>query len=158
MALYQTLLESTPKVAPKTTDSVREPKVSNLDLNYDTGAKRITYSAKVRSNTTNTNYDVLIEFSSVEPTQGLTEEEIQQGFQPKPSLNDNEIKVFCNCTNYRFRFDEANRSNGAGTGPIFPKYVRKTNRAPNNPMQLPGMCSHVIELVNYLIHQGFILN
>ena len=156
MALYNTLLESTPKVSPKTPDSVREPRVSGLDLNYDPKTERLTYSARVHSNSTPSNYDVLIEFSDVKQNQGLTEEEIQQGFQPKPSLNNNEVKVFCNCTNYRFRFDEPNRSNGVGTGPAFPTYVRKTNRAPNNPAQLPGVCSHIIELMNYLVTQVFI--
>ena len=155
MALYQTLYESTPKVAPKTLDSVKNPRVSNLDLNYDPDSKRMVFTARVSSNTTADNYDVILEFSDVEPTQGLDEQEIMKGFKPKPSLSDNDIKVFCSCTNYRFRFDQANRSNGAGTGPAFPNYVRKTNRAPNNPQGLPGVCSHIIELVEYLSENDF---
>ena len=115
----------------------------------------MTYNAGINSNTTSDNYDVIVEFTNVEPTQGLTEDEIVKGFQPKPSLEHNDIKVFCNCTNYRFRFDEYNRSAGAGTGPAFPPYFRKTNRAPNNPQKLPGVCSHIIELVEYLSDRGF---
>ena len=155
MALYQTLYESTPKVAPKTLDSVKSPRVLNLDLNYDSNSQKMVFTARVHSNTTADNYDVMLEFSDVEPTQGLSEQEILEGFQPKPSLNNNEIKVFCSCTNYRFRFDEYNRKAGAGTGPAFPVYTRKTNRAPNNPQGLPGVCSHIIELVEYLSSNGF---
>ena len=76
MALYQTLLESTNKVTSKTKDSVKEPRVSNFDLNYDAGAKTITYTARIHSNTSASNYDVIVQFLSVEQNQGLTEEEI----------------------------------------------------------------------------------
>ena len=85
-----------------------------------------------------------------------TEEEIQQGYMPKPSISENNVMMRCSCPSYRFRFDDANRRNGAGTGARFGIYHRKTDRAPNNPSHIPGACKHLIEFLDYLQSNGFL--
>lgn len=158
MAIYRAVLRSTPKVSPKTPTSVLvNAKVEDLDLQYYAGTRTLTFYGKVRSHTEFGTYNVMLTFKNVRPEDGLTDEEIRQGFKPKPTLGENEIMGRCSCPNYRFRFDKANRLHGVGTGARFPFYVRKTNRKPNNPKNLMGFCAHLMEFINYLQKNGFIL-
>ena len=152
---WNDLLKNVPKVTPHYNFGASN-KISNLDINYQLGVKTLTFYGEIKSSNGFNNYNMIITFSGVEPTDGLTEEEILQGYMPKPSLSDNDIHVRCNCPSYRFRFDKANRANRAATGKNFGNYIKKTDRKPNNPHDLPGICYHIIEFVDYLHSQGFI--
>ena len=158
MPLYRAVLRSTPKVSPKTPTSVsNNPRIDGLNVEYYAGTKILTFTATINSNNRIGHYSVMLTFKGVLPEEGLTEEEIFQGYKPKPTLGENEIMGRCSCPNYRFRFDKANRMHGVGTGARFGFYRRKTNRKPNNPKNLMGFCSHLMEFVNYLKENGFIL-
>lgn len=157
MPVWRALARGTPKVSPGSINNADYgARISNLDLRYDKGVRTLTFYGEVRSSSRPIGYTVMVTFKNVEPTQNLTDEEIQQGFQPKPSLGKNEVLVRCSCTSYRFRFDKANRSHRAGTGARFAAYHRKTDRAPNNPRNLPGFCKHLLEFITYLQDNGFI--
>ena len=158
MAIYRAVLRSTPKVSPKTPTTVLiNPTISNLDVQYYAGTRTITFYGSVKSHNQFGSYNVMLTFKNVKPHDGLTNEEIAQGFKPKPTLGENEIMGRCSCPNYRFRFDKANRMHGVGTGARFGFYRRKTNRKPYNPKNLIGFCAHLMEFVNYLQETGFIL-
>ena len=158
MAIYRAVLRSTPKVAPKTPTVVdASATVSDLDVQYFAGTRTLTFYGSVRSHAKFGTYNVQVTFKDVKPHDGLTEEEIHQGFKPKPTLGDNEIQFRCGCPNYRFRFDKANRMHGVGTGARFGFYRRKSNRRPYNPRNLIGACAHCQEFVDYLVRQGFVL-
>lgn len=158
MAIYRAVLRSTPKVSPKTPHSVQAgAKVDNLDVQYYAGTRTLTFYGTVRSHNQFGTYNVMLTFKNVREHDGLTEEEIMQGFKPKPTLGDNEIMGRCGCPNYRFRFDKANRMHGVGTGARFGFYRRRTNRKPYNPKNLIGFCAHLMEFVNYLQENGFVL-
>lgn len=156
MPVWKQLAQSTPKVSPGAVSNSSKTNISNFNLQYDSKKKIITYYGSVASSSMPGGYNVIISFLNVGPEDGLTDDEILQGFKPKPSLANNEVQVRCSCPAYRFRFDQANRSHGAGTGKKFPNYHRKTDRAPNNPNNLPGFCKHLLEFVEYLQRQGFI--
>lgn len=158
MPLFRAILRSTPKVAPKTPTVIDDnTTVSDLDLEYYAGTRTLTFYGKVRSHAQFGTYNVQVTFKDVRPHDGLTHEEITQGFKPKPTLGDNEVQFRCSCPNYRFRFDKANRMHGVGTGARFGFYRRKTNRKPNNPKNLFGCCAHCAEFISYLQRQGFVL-
>lgn len=157
MPVWGTLARNTPKVSPGSIDNASQAsKISNLDLRYDKGVRTLTFYGTVRSTRSFHSHSVILTFKNVKPTDGLTKEEIAAGFQPKPSLDKNEVMMRCSCLSYRFRFDYANRLHGAGTGARFRTYHRKTNRKPNNPNNLAGFCKHALEFVEYLQRQGFI--
>ena len=158
MPLYRAVLRSTPRVSPRTLSSISpNPRIDSLDLSYNESSKMLTFTASVNSNKKIGHYSVMLFFKDVEPEDGLTEEEIRNGFKPKPTLGEHEIMGRCSCPNYQFRFDQANRMHDVGAGPRFRYYRRKTNRKPNNPKNFMGFCSHLIEFVNYLRENGFIL-
>ena len=152
---WNDLLRNVSKVTPNYNFGA-STNFSDLDINYDIKKQIITFSVNARSAKSGHKYFLKVEFLHVGPTDGLTEDEIMQGYMPKPSLADNDIKVSCNCPSYLFRFDKANAANRAGLGKGLTNYHRRTNRSPNNPHDLPGVCYHVIEFVDYLHFQGFI--
>lgn len=157
MPIWRALARGTPKVSPGTIDNiVGNTRIYHLDLRYDEGVQTLTFYGEIRSSKHPTGYSMQIMFKGVTKTQGLTDEEIAQGYQPKPSLSKNEILVRCSCPSYRFRFDKANRSEGAGAGARFPNYHRLTNRKPNNPRNIIGGCKHTFMFIDYLQRQGFI--
>lgn len=157
MPVYKNIYKSTPKVSPGSIDNVSNlARITDLNLRYDAGVRTMIFYGTVHTTHNPIGYNVQITFKNVKRDDGLTEEEIIQGFQPKPTLSKHEMQVRCSCASYRFRFDQANRSNGVGTGAKFPIYHRLTNRKPNNPKNLMGFCKHVIEFVDYLQKQGFI--
>lgn len=151
---WNELLRNVPKVTPNYNFGASS-NISDLDVNYDINKQVITFIGNVRSAKSGYKYSVKVSFNKIGPTDGLTEDEIMQGYMPKPTLAENDIKVSCNCPSYLFRFDKADRVNRAGLGKGF-VYHRKTNRIPNNPRDLPGVCYHLIEFVDYLHSQGFV--
>lgn len=158
MPVWRVPVRNTPKVSPGSIDNVSQNAVVHVnDVRYDKGVETITFYGEVRSAHRASSYSIIVSFLRVKEFQNLSQEEIEQGFNPKPNLSKNEIQIRCSCPSYRFRFDKANRSKRLGTGANFGYYHRLTNRAPNNPKNLPGSCKHVIEFITYLQNQGFII-
>lgn len=151
---WNELLSNVAKVTPNYNFGASS-NISDLDVNYDIKKQTIIFSGSVRSAKSGHKYAVRVSFNKIGPTDGLTEDEIMGGYMPKPSLAKDDIKVSCSCPSYIFRFDKADRASKAGLGRGF-VYHRKTDRAPNNPHDLPGVCYHLIEFVDYLHSQGFV--
>ena len=159
MPVWKTLRRNMPRVTPSSPDKINfSARVEGLDLRYMKGMRTMTYTGTIRSHDKPLAYSMILVFKRVDEHENLTEEEIAQGYQPKPSLSNNELQVRCSCPSYRFRFDRANRDHNAGTGANFPFYLRKTNRKPNNPRNLPSFCPHIQEFINYLLERGFIVD
>ena len=151
---YRELLNSTRKVSPTSLQEAGTRKTFDLDLSYDERHKIMTYTGKIQGS--RGYYEWQIDFMNVDREDNLSPLEIREGRFPKPSLSRNEIKVFCSCDSFRFTFSEPNRMRNAKTGPSFPGFVRKTNRESRNPNQQPGLCKHLITVVNELLNEGFI--
>lgn len=71
-------------------------------------------------------------------------------------LNDHNCKVRCNCLDFYYRFAHYNSSDKSLVGRPPPLYQRKTNRPPVNPMRVPGMCKHLLKLVQSLQAAGVV--
>lgn len=67
------------------------------------------------------------------------------------------VKVRCNCLDFHFRFANYNAEDKSLVGKPPPPYQRKTlNRPPVNPDQVPGMCKHLLKVVQTLQQYGLI--
>lgn len=71
-------------------------------------------------------------------------------------LSGHNVKVRCNCMDFHYRFANYNSQDKSLVGKPPPLYQRKTNRPPVNPMQVPGMCKHLLKLVEMLRRYGLI--
>lgn len=73
------------------------------------------------------------------------------------SLINSNVKVRCNCLDFRWRFSVWNDDRGALYGDPPPPYQRKTDtRPPANPNRTPGICKHIIKLTQSLRQSGLI--
>lgn len=65
------------------------------------------------------------------------------------------IKVNCSCLDFHYRFSVWDNRFKALDGNPPPPYVRKTQTRPSvNPMQSPGLCKHIIGLMDDLRSQN----
>jgi len=71
-------------------------------------------------------------------------------------LSRNNVKVRCTCLDFRWRFaiynDRDNSLFGDGPG----LYQNKTDRQPNNPQRVPGVCKHLLKLAAELKVNGVV--
>ena len=151
---YRELLNSTRKVSPTSIKEAGTRKTFDLDLSYDNNHQIMTFTGKIYGNTGF--YEWQIDFLNVDKTENLSISEIQESRFPKPSLSRHDIKVFCSCDSFRFTFSEPDRLRNAKTGPSFPGFIRKSNRISRNPNQEPGICKHLITVIDELLSEGFI--
>jgi hypothetical protein len=73
-------------------------------------------------------------------------------------LNTTNVKVFCNCKDYQMRFAFYNIQNNCHIGPPPKQYskVAGSDRGPVNPLKVPGLCKHLIKVVNILKQDGIV--
>lgn len=67
-------------------------------------------------------------------------------------LSKTNLRVRCTCMDFRFRFALWNFNDNSLVGDKPPMYVRKTTtRPPANPDSTPGVCKHIIKVVDFLV-------
>ena len=69
-------------------------------------------------------------------------------------LKKNDVKVRCECLDFRWRFADYNASKKALYGRKPPPYVPKGNRPPVNPNHVPGVCKHLIKSFEIMMESG----
>lgn len=73
-------------------------------------------------------------------------------------LAQHNVKVRCNCLDFHFRFANYNSDDKSLVGRPPPPYVRKTtDRPPVNPNHVPGICKHLLKVVQTLQSSGLIV-
>jgi len=73
------------------------------------------------------------------------------------SFHKNDVLVRCNCGDHFWRFRHYNKLDKSLQGPDRKKYEAKHNPGSANPMQLPGMCKHLMKLAKVLDESGIII-
>jgi hypothetical protein len=72
-------------------------------------------------------------------------------------LNTTNVGVYCNCPDYQMRFAHYNIQNNCHIGPPPKNYTRKTQNRPEvNPQHVPGLCKHLIKVVNKMKGDGLV--
>ena len=73
------------------------------------------------------------------------------------NIKTNDVKVRCNCLDFFYRFALWNYNNGSIYGRKPPLYRRKTTTYPPvNPLKVPGICKHLIKLVDAIQESGLL--
>lgn len=62
----------------------------------------------------------------------------------------NNAEVRCTCLDFYFTFSKWNQSDKSLYGDAPPPYTPKTDRAPRNPTHRPGLCKHLLRVVQEL--------
>lgn len=71
----------------------------------------------------------------------------------KPSLEHTDVSIRCNCADFYWRFNYYNHLDKSLYGSKRGKYESKGG-PPANPMELPGMCKHLMKTVKVLQEAG----
>lgn len=99
-----------------------------------------------------------IMFDLVDSDINIRLERNNKPFYVRPVNEENtDIMVSCNCQDYLMRFANINAENNCHIGELPPPYTKTTNRPPVNPSRVPGMCKHIIKVVDYLNATGLLV-
>lgn len=69
----------------------------------------------------------------------------------------NNVKVNCSCLDFYYRFSTWDDRFKSLDGNPPPPYIKKTNKPEVNPMKSPGVCKHIMRLMDELQNQGIFL-
>ena len=74
----------------------------------------------------------------------------------KPSLNDNDVRVRCQCGDFFYRFHHWDHVDHSLYGRDRKKYVALHNPGSANPNEAAGMCKHLMKMVEVLRNSGIL--
>lgn len=66
-----------------------------------------------------------------------------------------QVRVSCSCLDFYYRFAVWDDQQRALDGKAPPPYVRTSNRPPVNPFKTPGLCKHIMAVVDKLQSDNF---
>jgi len=146
----------------KRQNATGEVRISGVEMIPYLGTKML--HVRSISNSNGNQYQQAIQFNGVQFASQDSPEVVTfqavdgRDAHAKPiQLSGHNCKVRCGCLDFRFRFANYNSGDKSLVGRPPPLYRRKTTtRPPVNPMQVPGMCKHLLKLVQTLRQQGLV--
>ena len=98
-------------------------------------------------------YQAIMSFSGIDYQDEDTNDNVTftgadgQDYHMAPiSLSAQNVKVRCTCLDFRWRFSVQHQNQGTLYGPGPDIYQKKTDKQPNNPNNVPGVCKHLLRL------------
>lgn len=82
----------------------------------------------------------------------ITAKDGRNYFFEKLSLENTDVLVRCNCKDFHWRFSYTDHQNESLYGKVRKKYEAKINPGSSNPLELPGMCKHLMALTKSLVN------
>jgi hypothetical protein len=70
--------------------------------------------------------------------------------------HNNDVLVRCNCKDFYWRFNYEDKRDQSLWGRVRAKYEAKFNPGASNPLEMPGMCKHLIKLAQSLSQAGIL--
>jgi hypothetical protein len=70
------------------------------------------------------------------------------------NLQQTHVQVKCNCLDFKWRFAMYNFKDQSLMNKPPRPYKKKTNRAPNNPQRVPGLCKHLLKTAIVIVDSG----
>lgn len=68
----------------------------------------------------------------------------------------NDVLVRCDCKDFYWRFNHTDHIDTSLYGRVRKKYEAKINPGSANPLEMPGMCKHLIKLMQTIGHIGIL--
>ena len=124
------------------------------------GVKTLFLKGLARNDTNGHEYNPIILFKKVRFQESRTGRNIveisrdgRRYFFEKLSPR-NEVQVRCNCKDFYWRFNYQDKLDRSLWGRVRTKYEAIYNPGASNPLQMPGMCKHIIKLAQVLNNSG----
>jgi hypothetical protein len=119
---------------------------------------------KIGANTSSNNghdYWTTLVFSNIvyvkekEPTDFVFKANDNKEYIIERVPRNTQVKVSCSCLDFHYRFAVWDDQHRALDGNPPPPYTRTSNRPPVNPFKTPGLCKHIIAIVDKLQNENF---
>jgi len=161
----QDLYGSTVRAFPRTTKrqyAVDEITIADLSWTPFLGVQTLFLKAKAKNEGNGKEYKPIILFKKVSYKDSknrnwaeIVASDGRNYFFEKLNTR-NEVLLRCNCADFTWRFNFEDHRDSSLYGRVRRKYEAKVNPGASNPLELPGMCKHLIKLSQSL-HQVGIL-
>lgn len=144
--------------------ATNEVRIQKIDIIPYVGTQMMHVRA-ISVGSTGQQYQQAIQFLRVKFEAGQTTENVEftgadgKKYYVRPiDLHNHNVKVRCNCLDFYHRFAHYNHGDRSIVGRAPVPYQRKTTTRPEvNPDHVPGMCKHLIKVVQTLQTQGIII-
>lgn len=157
------LYDSTVRAFPKTTKrqyAIDEIKIVGLSWVPYKGIRTLFIKGLAKNESKGTDYRPMILFKGVNYLESRVSSGVEiiasngrNYFFEKLDLN-NDVVLRCDCPDFRWRFNFEDYKDRSLYGVVRKKYEAKVNPGSSNPLELPGMCKHLIKLVHALHNSG----
>ncbi len=117
----------------------------------DTNKQELTIDTRTMSNSGNAHSQRVMLYHVNFTNDGIPLGQTGAHVEPIPLTKDT-ARVSCDCMDFRFRFADNNNRDDSLAGEPPPAYQRVpgSNRPEANPSRLPGMCKHLMRVVQEL--------
>lgn len=156
---------STVNAFPRTTKrqhAIDEITIANLSYVPYQGVKTLFVKGLAKNEMKGTEYKPMILFKNViyhnSKNQNWAEIVASNGrkcFFEKLNLRK-EVVLRCGCNDFKWRFNFEDHRDRSLYGRVRRKYEAKINPGSSNPLEIPGMCKHLMKLVRSLYHNGIL--
>lgn len=158
--LHQNVVSAFPSTT-KRHNATGEVAIQNIQYIPYVGTKVLHIKSTATSN--GHQYQQVIQFNGVTFENEDTDTNVtvptadgrEQSMQPL-ELSRHNVKVRCTCLDFYYRFANYNSQDKSLVGKAPPVYVKKTDRPPVNPSRTPGVCKHLLKLVEELQKAGVV--
>lgn len=157
------LYDSTVRAFPRTTKrqyAIDPIKISEVSFTPFLGVRTLFVKALAQNQENGNEYNPMILFKGINySNKNETEIKDKNGksyFLEKVNLKK-EVLIRCNCSDFFWRFNYFDHTENALYGRVRKKY-ESDNPGIANPLELPGMCKHLIKLVHSLNNVGILEN
>ena len=155
----QDLYTSTVRAFPRTTkrqNSIDEINIASVSWTPYLGVRTLFVKGLAQNESNRKEYNPIILFKNVKYNDSkkqnfveITASDGSKYFFQKLN-NDNEVLLRCNCMDFTWRFNYEDKRDSSLWGKVRKKYEAKERPGSSNPLQLPGMCKHLIKLAKSL--------
>lgn len=159
------LAKSTSKAFPKTTKrqyATDTIKITEIFWNPYKGFKTLFVRGIAQNTESLKEYSPIVLFKNVKYVSSKSNSVIELkandgGVYLLERLNpDEDIQVRCDCKDFNWRFNYTNHLDGSLYGRKRKKYEALYYPNSSNPLELPGMCKHIIKLLKVINASGII--
>lgn len=157
--LYQSTINAFPTTT-KRQYATQPIEIKNITFKPYVGMKTLYVTAEAHSETKT--YSPIIIFKNVTYFQeerlnsvSITTEG-QKYFFEKILQNQNDVLLRCDCKDFYWRFNYTDYTDQSLQGRKRAKYEAKNAPGSSNPLKLPGMCKHLIKLIETLHDMGLV--
>lgn len=155
---YDELFANTLSAFPNTNKRqhlLGEVRVEQIAYTVAQPSNAITVRSKTNGNETNTHEQAIMMSGVQFSPEGVEIPGNQQRMIPLSAAVE-DLKVRCTCSDFYWRFATWDAAQKALIGNPPPPYVKKTDRPPVNPDQSPGICKHIMAVVERIKRDGLI--